>query len=161
MGKNILVKQRDSSDCGAACLASVAAYFGLHIPVRMISHCAGTNTQGASLLGLIEAAELLQFRAIGARTTSDSLPHIPLPSVFHLLSKNDLQHFVVVYKVKKRKIFLMDPSIGELVAVPVTEFMASWSGAILLLIPSEDFQKRREKKSIVTMLSQCIRLRRF
>lgn len=33
MKKSILVKQRDITDCGAACLASVAAYYDLYLSV--------------------------------------------------------------------------------------------------------------------------------
>ena len=54
MKKSILVKQRDKSDCGAACLASVAAYYGLQIPVSRIRKYAGTGKQGTSLYGLIQ-----------------------------------------------------------------------------------------------------------
>jgi ATP-binding cassette, subfamily C, bacteriocin exporter len=156
MKKFELVKQRDSSDCGAACLVSVAAHFGLHIPVEMINHCAVTDTQGASMHGLIETAKLLGFNARGVKVTADSLAGIPVPSVFHLVSKNDLQHFVVVYKIKKSGIFLMDPAIGKLVLVPFPEFIESWSGAILLLIPSKDFQKCNLKKSLINRLRQWI-----
>ena len=65
MKKGIQVKQRDVSDCGAACLASVAAYFGLQIPVSRIRQYAGTDKQGTSLHGLIEAAEQFEFSGQG------------------------------------------------------------------------------------------------
>src|SRR6267142_1299936 len=98
MKKGILIKQRDLSDCGAACLASVAAYFGLQIPVSRIRRYAGTDKQGNSLYGLIEAAGNLNFQARGAKATGIAPAAIPAPSIFHLVTENGIQHFVVVYK---------------------------------------------------------------
>ena len=43
MKKFIRIKQRDISDCGAACLASVSSYYGLHLPVSRIREYAGTG----------------------------------------------------------------------------------------------------------------------
>lgn len=103
MKKSILVKQRDKSDCGAACLASVAAYFGLLIPVSRIRFYAGTNRQGTSLHGLREAAEQLQFQTRGAKAKGITLSSIPVPTIFHMVLEKGLQHFVVVYKMKKRR----------------------------------------------------------
>src|SRR5450755_2003582 len=118
MKKSIQVKQRDSSDCGAACLASVAAYFGLHIPVSRIRQYAGTDKQGTSLYGLIEAAEKLRFHARGAKATDIDLKGIPVPTIFHLILENGLQHFVVVYKIRKKRVRYMDPALGKLITLP-------------------------------------------
>src|ERR1700681_1368551 len=108
MKKSIHVKQRDISDCGAACLASVAAYFGLHIPVSRIRQNAGTDKKGTSLHGLIKAAEQLNFQAKGAKAAGIAFSGIPVPTIFHLVTENGSQHFVVGYKIKKKKIFFMD-----------------------------------------------------
>jgi len=39
----IAIKQRDITDCGAACLASVAAWYKLALPVARIRQFAGTK----------------------------------------------------------------------------------------------------------------------
>ena len=67
--KNIKIKQRDITDCGAACLASVAAFYKLKLPVSRIRQYAGTDKRGTNVLGLIEAAELLGFQAKGVKGT--------------------------------------------------------------------------------------------
>lgn len=59
MKKAIKVKQRDITDCGAACLASIAACYKLQLPVSRIRQYAGTDKRGTNVLGLIEAAEKL------------------------------------------------------------------------------------------------------
>lgn len=40
------VKQRDITDCGAACLASIAAHYKLDLAVARIRQLAGTDKKG-------------------------------------------------------------------------------------------------------------------
>jgi len=63
----ITVKQRDITDCGAACLASVAAWYKLALPVARIRQFAGTDKKGTNILGLVEAAGKMGFLAKGVR----------------------------------------------------------------------------------------------
>ncbi len=149
MKKSIRVRQRDISDCGAACLASVAAYFGLKIPITRIRQYAGTGKQGTSLYGLIKAAEQLNFQAKAVKTTGIDLESIPLPTIFHLVLENGIQHFVVVYGVRKNHVSFMDPSSGQLINQPILFFQKSWKGVIVLLVPSDKFLKGNEKKSVI------------
>ena len=57
----IEIKQHDITDCGAACLTSIAAYYGLTMPVARIRQMASTDRKGTNVLGLITAAEKLGF----------------------------------------------------------------------------------------------------
>src|SRR5664279_5267689 len=156
MKKKIEVKQRDSSDCGAACLASVAACFGLRIPVSRIRLYAGTNKQGTNLNGLIEAAGQLRFRARALRAIGLKAEEIPVPSIYHLVLKNGLQHFVVVYQVNNKWIGYMDPAFGKIVRCPVPDFEKIWSGVVLLLAPSKEFQPGDETKSHFSRIRELI-----
>mgnify|MGYP003443601752 FL=1 len=54
---SIKVKQRDITDCGAACLASVAANYNLKLPVARIRQMASTAKKGTNVFGMVEAAE--------------------------------------------------------------------------------------------------------
>jgi len=45
---NIRIKQHDITDCGAACLASVAAWHKLKIPLSRIRQWAGTDKKGTN-----------------------------------------------------------------------------------------------------------------
>src|SRR3984957_5336455 len=156
MKKSIQIKQQDISDCGAACLASVAAYFGLKIPISRIRQYAGTDKQGTSLYGLIKAAEQLNFKSKAVKTTGIDLNDIPLPTIFHLVLENGIQHFVVVYRIKKNKVRFMDPSSGQLINQSILSFKNSWKGVIILLVPSDKFRKRNEKKSVIIRFRQLI-----
>ena len=54
MKKNIEIKQHDMTDCGAACLASIASYYNLELPISRIRQLASTDQMGTNVLGLID-----------------------------------------------------------------------------------------------------------
>lgn len=143
------VKQRDITDCGAACLASVSAFYKLKIPVARIRQFAGTDTKGTNVLGLTEAATKLGFEAKGVRGSQDSLSKIPLPAIAHIIvKKNQLHHFVVIYKVTNKYIEIMDPGDGRIYRKMIAEFTQEWTGILVLLLPDEDFKKGNEKVAV-------------
>jgi ATP-binding cassette, subfamily C, bacteriocin exporter len=156
MKKGILVKQRDMSDCGAACLTSVAAFYDLHIPLSQVRQYAGTDRNGTSLLGMIEAAENLKFHAKGARVAKENISAIPLPAIFHLVRTSGVQHFVVVYKKKTGKILYMDPATGTMISQRSPD-LPDWSGIIVLLVPGTHFERGNHKKSVAGRFYQLLK----
>jgi len=81
------VKQHDSKDCAAACLATITKHYGLKIPISKIRECAGTDIHGTNALGIIKAAEKLGFSAKGFQGDLESFfQGVPLPAIAHVLS---------------------------------------------------------------------------
>lgn len=143
----IKIKQRDITDCGAACLASVSEYYKLKLPVAKIRQIAGTDQKGTNALGMVKAAEQLGFAAKGVKGNIDSLPKIPLPAIAHVMVKDILQHYVVIYTVSKDRVEYMDPADGQIHKVSIDEFAKIWTGVLVLLIPNDDFIAKNEKVS--------------
>ncbi|MGB5227226.1 MAG: peptidase domain-containing ABC transporter [Eudoraea sp.] len=142
------IKQHDITDCGAACLASIAAHYHLEIPIARIRQYAGTDKKGTNVLGLLEAAQKLCFEAKGVRGDFDSLFKIPKPAIAHVVVKEVLHHYVVIYEVTKKYITIMDPGCGKLQKKNHHEFRNMWTGVLVLLQPDENFVKGSEKISI-------------
>src|SRR5690606_34215584 len=145
----ITVKQHDITDCGAACLASVSANYKLHVPIAKIRQFAGTDKKGTNVLGLIEAAQKLGFEAKGVRGDLESLFKIPKPSIAHVIVKEKLHHYVVIYEVTKSHIKIMDPGDGKVHQKSHEEFLKEWTGVLVLLLPNEDFESKNEKVSVM------------
>jgi ABC-type bacteriocin transporter len=145
---SIKVKQHDITDCGAACIASVASHYKLNLPVARIRQLAGTDKKGTNILGMVEAAQKLGFEAKGAKGTFESLFKIPKPAVAHLIVENILQHYVVIYKVTGKFVELMDPLDGQLHRKSHEQFKKEWTGTLVLLLPAEEFQTGNEKISV-------------
>ncbi len=143
------IKQRDITDCGAACLASVAAHYRLLMPVARIRQLAATDQKGTNVLGMVEAAQKLGFQAKGVKATFDSLAKIPLPAIAHVsLREGALHHYVVLYEATPRSITVMDPADGQFHQKTPAEFGAEWTGLLVLLVPDETFKVGNEKTSV-------------
>jgi ATP-binding cassette subfamily B protein len=156
MNKHGRIKQRDITDCGAACLASVAMHYNLQLPVSRIRQYAGTDKRGTNVLGLIEAAERLGFQAKGAKGHLESLAKIPLPAIAHVVLKNGLHHYVVICKVTKKHVTYMDPGDGDFHKVTLAKFQEIWSGVIVLLLPDDGFVTGKQKISNAARFWQLI-----
>lgn len=148
MKKDILIKQHDLKDCGAACLASVSAHYGLKMPIAKIRQLSHTDTRGTNVLGLVQGLESMGFNAKGVKGGADVLPDIPLPAIAHIVSKEQYHHYVVIYKVAKGKISVMDPAFGKIEEYTMEEFSKIWTGVLVLLEPNQYFEQKNEKTSL-------------
>lgn len=146
---SIKIKQHDIKDCGAACLASIGSYFKVNLPIARIRQYANTDKRGTNVLGIIEAAEKMGFTAKGVKGGFDSLDKIPLPAIAHIITKEQLHHYVVIYKIEKSTIKVMDPGFGKMETYTFEEFQKVWTGVLILFAPNDDFKTLNEKASPV------------
>ena len=154
---NIKVKQRDITDCGAACLASVAAWYSVRLPVSRIRQFAGTDRKGTNVLGLIEASAKMGFLAKGVKGEWDSLFKIPKPAIAHLIINGNLTHYVVIIRATDKFIQIMDPEDGNIHKVPHAQFRKVWTGVLILIAPGEKFSVKDDKVSLTNRLWQLIK----
>lgn len=144
---SIKIKQHDIKDCGAACLASIGNHFGVNLPIAKIRQIANTDKRGTNVLGIIEAAEKMGFTAKGVKGDLDAIPKIPLPAIAHVIVKQQLHHYVVIYKATKKAITVMDPGKGKLITYCYEEFKKLWTGVLILFAKNDDFKSYNEKTS--------------
>ena len=154
---SLKIKQRDITDCGAACLASVASFYKLKLPVARIRQIAGTDKKGTNVLGLIEAAENIGFLAKGVRGEWESLFKVPKPVIAHIIKDKTLHHYVVLVKTTERYIEIMDPADGGIHKLKHDEFKNQWTGVLILLVPGEKFIPGNQKISIFTRFLKLIK----
>ncbi len=145
------------TDCGAACLASVAAFYKFKMPVSRIRQFAGTDKRGTNITGLIEAAEQMGFQAKGVKGTFESLSKIPKPSIAHVIVDEKLQHYVVIYKVDKKSVTIFDPADGKFHKKTYIEFQKIWTGILLLLLPGDGFVSANKQTSNAKRFWQLIK----
>ena len=136
---SIRIKQHDITDCGAACIVSVCAFYGLKFPLAQIRQYAYTDNKGTNILGIVDAFNKLGFDAKGVRAEFDSLQIVPKPAIAHVIVKEILQHFVVVYKVGRSTLEYMDPSDGRMHKVSHEDFKKMWTGVLVLVEPKKTF----------------------
>ena len=156
MKSSTLIKQHDMRDCGAACLASVAGHYGLQLPIAKIRQLCHTDKRGTNALGLIQGLEQIGFNAKGVKASLENLPQAPLPAIAHTIFKEQFQHYVVIYKIHKGKISVMNPAYGKIETYTTEEFAKIWTGILILLEPNEYFEQRNEKTSLYQRFYQLI-----
>ncbi len=115
--------QADSKDCGATCIKIIARYYGKTIHIQDLRTYSETSREGSNLLLLGDAAEKIGFRTLGAKLSHEKLEEVPLPCILHW----NKSHFVVLYKIKKRKYYISDPGFG-LLEYDEEQFLKSWIG---------------------------------
>ena len=148
---SIKIKQHDIKDCGAACLASIGNHYKVNLPIARIRQYVNTDKRGTNVLGIIEAADKMGFSAKGVKGGMDAIDKIPLPAIAHVIVKEQLHHYIVVYKVEKSKvesqskITAMDPAFGKMETYTFEEFQKIWSGVLILFAPNDDFKEYNEK----------------
>jgi ATP-binding cassette subfamily B protein len=153
---SIKIKQHDIKDCGAACLASIGNHYQVNLPIARIRQYAHTDKRGTNVLGIVEASEKMGFTAKGVKGGMDSLDKIPLPAIAHVVIKQELHHYVVIYKVEKSKtesqskITVMDPAFGKMETYTFEEFQKIWSGVLILFAQNDDFRTYNDKVSPIT-----------
>ena len=133
-------KQRDNTDCGAACLRFVGWHHHTDIPLTRWRQLAGTNQRGSTALGLVEAARELGFTAKGMKGRADALPTVPLPAIAHCLIDQKLLHYVVVVEWASKHARVMDPAVGWVEKWSHERFKSVWTGVLILLAPGANFR---------------------
>ncbi len=128
------VLQHSQEDCGAACLASIAKYYGRNFTLNHMREVVGTGQLGTTLLGLKRGAETLGFNVRPVKTSPDILNRLnqaPLPAVIHWKGN----HWVILYGLKGKNYVIADPAVGVryLTKQELAEGWTSWT--MLLLEP--------------------------
>tara|TARA_R110002012_G_scaffold309625_1_gene516757 strand:- start:1718 stop:3910 length:2193 start_codon:yes stop_codon:yes gene_type:complete len=144
-------KQTEEKDCGPTCLKIISKHYGKTISTKELRDLSETTRLGSSLLGISEAAEKIGYRTLGVKLELDKLTRVNLPCILHWNDK----HYVVLYKVKKEKYYVSDPSLG-LILYNKEEFIKRWGsfdqkkqsvyGVALLLEVTPHFNSARFKK---------------
>lgn len=145
--------QHDAMDCGPTCLRMVAAFYGRHYSLEGLKEKSFITREGVSMLGISEAAEKIGFRSICVQVSYEKLKEAPLPCIVHW----NQQHFIVVYKLNDKHVWVADPGAGKL-KYTKEEFCNCWlssrkggedTGVALLLEPSPNFYKMEDEEDKV------------
>ncbi len=157
-----LVYQHDEKDCGAACLAMVASFYGLKMPIARWREYTNTDREGVNAYGIIEGAESVGLCAEGMAGTMEELlkgiqqKTVAFPFIAHVVNEKQQGHFVVVSKLRNGKAYLLDPDKGKRV-VAIQKFSEMWTGNIITFLATEKFQAGNYMKGTLTRYFQLLR----
>ena len=127
--------QMEATECGAACLAMILAYYRNTEPLEKLRLQCGVSQHGASAAKIISAARQHGFDGGGLRCTAEALRYQFFPMIIYW----EQHHFVVLEGIKGDTYYLNDPASGH-VQLDYEEFKASYSNICLLFKPRPEFK---------------------
>lgn len=138
-----LLMQSEATECGLASLAMVADAYGLGIGLPEMRRRFPLSLKGAKLSQLIHVAQQLGFSTRPLRVDMEYLGQLKLPCVLHW----DLNHFVVLAKVGKSRVTILDPAIGER-RLLLSEVSDHFTGVALELAPTAEFKSQKAAPAV-------------
>ncbi|PZP63615.1 MAG: ABC transporter [Pseudoxanthomonas spadix] len=137
------ILQSESSECGLASLAMVTDAHGMRIGLPEIRRRFPLSLKGAKLKHLTHIAQQLGFSTRPLRLDMEDLGKLKLPCILHW----DLNHFVVLAKVGRAKVTILDPAVGER-RLSLSEVSEHFTGVALELTPGADFKRQKAAPSV-------------
>ena len=130
-----VIMQMEATECGAACLAMVLAYYGRWLPLEQVREACGISRDGSKLSNVGKAAIRygmdVHLYKYGVESTQKK---VKFPAIIHW----NFSHFVVLQGFDKGKALINDPARGR-VRVSMEEFDRSYTGIVLCMEPGEKF----------------------
>jgi ATP-binding cassette subfamily B protein RaxB len=120
------VAAHELNECGLACLAAISGYFEGEAGLAEIRQLAVPSGRGETLLELRNLAERIGLAARGVKVSVQALAQLAVPAILHW----EMNHFVVLERVTKTGIVIMDPAAGR-IAVPWADVDRSFTGVAL------------------------------
>lgn len=142
-GRLPVTLQIESAECGIACLAMVAAYFGHEIDLPAMRRRFPTSARGATLSRVISNAYALGFNSRPMRVQLEYLQQLQVPCILHW----NLNHFVVLKRATATRVEIHDPSSGYR-SLSIAEAGKHFTGIALELQPASDFKPIKEHQRI-------------
>lgn len=140
---SLRVLQSTASECGLACLATVASHFGHEVELSELRSRFALSLRGATLGDLMRIASGLELQSRPVRLEVDEIRELTCPCILHW----NLNHFVVLLRADGRGVAIHDPAQGER-RLSYREIDRQFTGVALELTPSPAFRRQHAKPPI-------------
>ncbi len=135
----------------------VADAHGLRLDLSDLRRRFPVSLKGATLAQLITHAAALNFSARPLRLDLHELAQLQLPCILHW----DLNHFVVLKKLGRKAIIILDPAVGER-RLSLAEVSRHFTGVALELTPNAQFRpaQQRQRVAMAALTGKVLGLKR-
>ncbi|MBB3462911.1 peptidase domain-containing ABC transporter [Rhizobium sp. BK377] len=138
-----LIRQTEVSECGLACLAMIAGFYGRSIDLATMRRRFTPSLRGAPLSSLIKIADQIGLTPRAVKLPLEQIPNLALPAVLHW----DMNHYVIAERVTGDRILIHDPA-GRTEWLRTSEVSGHFTGVALELRPNETFERMTERETL-------------
>ncbi len=146
-----ILLQMHASECGAACLGSILAYFGRWVPLTELREKCEVSRDGSSAASIFRASKHYGLECRGLGVNPDQLKKLPLPQILFW----QYSHFVVLEGFDSRNFHLNDPATGRR-TISEEEFNKGYSGIALRFKPGTGFKPGGERPGLFSQLNALL-----
>ena len=143
--------QMHASECGAACLGIVLAYFGRWVPLTELREKCEVSRDGSSAASILRASRHYGLECSGLSVRADQLIKLRFPLILFW----QFSHFLVLDGFDGRYFYLNDPSTGRR-RISAEEFYKDYSGIALRFKRGADFRPGGEQPDLFRQLSALL-----
>ncbi|MEN3158810.1 peptidase domain-containing ABC transporter [Alkalimonas sp. NCh-2] len=136
----MILLQTEAAECGLACMAMVAIHYGHQMDLTTLRSRYNVSLKGGSMQQLMRLAEQLNMTGRALKLELDELCKLKTPCILHW----EMNHFVVLKKVHRTGITILDPAMGER-RLSMVEVDKAFTGVALELTPTNAFKKIDER----------------
>ena len=139
--------QMHASECGAACLGSVLAYFGRWVPLTELRERCEVSRDGSSAASILRASRHYGLECRGLSIRVQQLKQLELPLILFW----NFSHFVVLEGFDNGYFHLNDPATGRR-RVTTDDFDKGYSGIALRFQRGPEFTPGGKRPSLLMQL---------
>lgn len=151
--KTPTVFQMEATECGAASLSMIFAYYGREIPLEQMRIETGVSRDGSKASNIVKAAKRLGLIAKGYRYSLRKLiEEASVPCIIHW----NFNHFVVFEGKKGKYYYLNDPAGGRR-KLTKKELDEGYTGITIQLKKGPGFRRERQKRTLLKFIQRRLK----
>lgn len=143
------IPQVDQRDCGLAAFSMIIDHYGTRKSLAKLRILAKTDIEGTTALGIVKAADSLDFETVSIKADLSLFDKkdLPFPFIAHVMKESKYPHYYVVYGIKGDQLLIADPdsTIGK-TKMAKANFNDEWTGVSIFIAPKPTYKPTKDKK---------------
>ena len=149
--KTPIIYQMEATECGAASLSMIFAYYGRFMPLEEMRVETGVSRDGCNAANIVRAARKYGLEGKGQRCEPERLRSISTPCIIHW----NFNHFVVLEGFKGKYCYINDPAVGRR-RVSWEELDDCFTGVVLTFEKTDSFTRTKKKNTLFQFIRDRI-----